>query len=89
MTGTSTPADPHENRAFLRRVTAAVSWGQGLDGYDLGILSVVITLAGAELGISTGWQGNDGTAVFRPVTPIARDAIAAFLYRFDSLELLD
>ncbi|TGO03927.1 Glycerol-3-phosphate ABC transporter, periplasmic glycerol-3-phosphate-binding protein [Serinibacter arcticus] len=42
----------------------------------------------ASVGISTGWQGNDGTAVFRPVTPIARDAIAAFLYRFDSLELL-
>ena len=42
----------------------------------------------ASVGVSTGWQGNDGTAVFRPVTPIARDAIAAFLYRFDALELL-
>ncbi|NAZ75732.1 MFS transporter [Kineococcus sp. T13] len=62
MTGTSAPADPRENRAFLRRVTAAVSWGQGLDGYDLGILSVVITLAGAELGISTGWLGLIGAS---------------------------
>lgn len=33
----------------------------------------------AATGISTGW--NDGT--FRPGQPIARDAMAAFLYRFD------
>lgn len=33
----------------------------------------------AESGVTTGWA--DGT--FRPVTPIARDAMAAFLYRFD------
>ena len=34
----------------------------------------------AATGISTGW--NDGT--FRPVQPIARDAMAAFLHRFDT-----
>jgi Glycosyl hydrolases family 2, TIM barrel domain/S-layer homology domain len=33
--------------------------------------------------IASGWVGNDGTALYRPVTPIARDAMAAFLYRFD------
>ncbi|PWD51055.1 hypothetical protein C8046_10740 [Serinibacter arcticus] len=39
----------------------------------------------AEVGISTGWAGNDGTTLFRPVTPIARDAIAAFLSRYHGL----
>ena len=32
----------------------------------------------ASTGISTGW--SDGT--YRPVTPIARDAMAAFIYRY-------
>lgn len=32
----------------------------------------------ASTGISTGWP--DGT--YRPVTPIARDAMAAFIYRY-------
>ncbi|GMA32591.1 GH92 family glycosyl hydrolase [Litorihabitans aurantiacus] len=35
----------------------------------------------AQEGISTGWAGGDGTAAFRPLEPIARDAMAAFLYR--------
>ncbi|MDO5534839.1 MAG: S8 family serine peptidase [Propionibacteriaceae bacterium] len=34
----------------------------------------------ADQGISTGWETPDG-AEYRPVTPIARDAIAAFIYR--------
>ncbi|MDY3048511.1 MAG: S8 family serine peptidase [Rothia sp. (in: high G+C Gram-positive bacteria)] len=33
----------------------------------------------ASVGISQGWE--DGT--YRPVTPIARDAMAAFIYRYD------
>lgn len=33
-------------------------------------------------GITTGWKMKDGTYQFRPVQPIARDAMAAFLYRF-------
>ena len=32
-----------------------------------------------SVGVTTGW--DDGT--FRPVTPIARDAMAAFIYRYD------
>ena len=32
-------------------------------------------------GISTGWARGDGTFEFRPLAPIARDAMAAFLYR--------
>ncbi|WP_284252449.1 Ig-like domain-containing protein [Litorihabitans aurantiacus] len=35
----------------------------------------------ARAGISTGWELPDGTREFRPVTPIARDAMAAFLFR--------
>lgn len=34
-------------------------------------------------GITTGWVMPDGTRQFRPTQPIARDAMAAFLYRFD------
>ncbi|GMA31534.1 S-layer homology domain-containing protein [Litorihabitans aurantiacus] len=32
--------------------------------------------------IATGWLGNDGTAIYRPTAPIARDAMAAFLFRY-------
>ena len=35
----------------------------------------------ASTGISTGWAGSNGTSTFRPVTPIARDAMAVFIYR--------
>ncbi|GMA31533.1 bifunctional metallophosphatase/5'-nucleotidase [Litorihabitans aurantiacus] len=31
--------------------------------------------------IATGWDNGDGTASFRPLDPIGRDAMAAFLYR--------
>ncbi|GMA30030.1 hypothetical protein GCM10025875_34680 [Litorihabitans aurantiacus] len=36
--------------------------------------------------IATGWVGNDGTALYRPTSPINRDAMAAFLHRFDERE---
>ncbi|PWD51365.1 hypothetical protein C8046_12530 [Serinibacter arcticus] len=35
----------------------------------------------SEKGISTGWDNGDGTFSFRPLEPIARDAMAAFLHR--------
>lgn len=34
-----------------------------------------------DSGLSTGWQMPDDTREFRPLQPIARDAMAAFLYR--------
>lgn len=37
----------------------------------------------ADQGISTGWDAGGGRKVFRPYEPITRDAMAAFLYRFD------
>jgi len=35
----------------------------------------------AAEGISSGWSEPDGTKTFRPLEPVARDAMAAFLYR--------
>ncbi|GAB3545628.1 hypothetical protein GCM10027404_04460 [Arthrobacter tumbae] len=35
----------------------------------------------AETGISTGWTETDGTRTYRPLLPINRDAMAAFMYR--------
>ncbi|MHA7276361.1 S-layer homology domain-containing protein [Arthrobacter sp. HLT1-21] len=32
--------------------------------------------------ISTGWAQDDGTRIFMPLSPVARDAMAVFLYRF-------
>ncbi|TGO05513.1 choice-of-anchor I family protein [Serinibacter arcticus] len=34
-------------------------------------------------GIATGWEGNDGRDLYQPLQPVARDAMAAFLWRFD------
>lgn len=36
----------------------------------------------ASKGISTGWSDASGCPTFRPVQPINRDAMAAFLYRY-------
>ncbi|MFJ4264868.1 S-layer homology domain-containing protein [Paenarthrobacter nicotinovorans] len=36
----------------------------------------------ADAGISTGWAGAGGLKEYRPLTGIARDAMAAFLYRY-------
>ena len=35
----------------------------------------------ASAGISTGWTEADGSTTFRPLTPVNRDAMAAFMYR--------
>jgi serine protease len=35
----------------------------------------------AQTGISSGWTEPDGSKTYRPLTPINRDAMAAFLYR--------
>lgn len=34
--------------------------------------------------ISTGWPESDGTRTFRPLQPVNRDAMAAFMFRFNS-----
>lgn len=35
----------------------------------------------AQTGVSSGWTESDGSKTYRPLTPISRDAMAAFLYR--------
>jgi hypothetical protein len=39
----------------------------------------------ASTGISTGWDGAGGTKLYKAVTPVNRDAMAAFMYRYDTL----
>ena len=41
----------------------------------------------ANSGVSTGWLLADGGREFRPVQPVARDAMAAFLYRYADVVL--
>ena len=38
----------------------------------------------ADRGVSTGWVNDDGTAEFRDLEPVNRDAMAAFMYRLSS-----
>ena len=40
----------------------ATAWGEGLDGYDLGIISVVVVLISKDLGISAGLLGLIGAS---------------------------
>lgn len=35
----------------------------------------------ADQGISTGWQAGDGSKTYQPLSPVNRDAMAAFMYR--------
>lgn len=35
----------------------------------------------AQKGISTGWEAGNGCRVFKPMEPVKRDAMAAFMYR--------
>ncbi|WP_410549397.1 S-layer homology domain-containing protein [Arthrobacter sp. SIMBA_036] len=39
----------------------------------------------ASTGISTGYTESDGSKTYRPLLPVARDAMAAFMYRFYQL----
>lgn len=50
------------DRGFLRRLTLATAWGEGLDGFDLGVLSVVLVPLSRELGISPVWAGLIGAS---------------------------
>lgn len=50
------------NKGFLRRLTLATAWGEGLDGFDLGVLSVVLVPLSKELGISPVWAGLIGAS---------------------------
>ena len=51
-----------ERRGFLRRMTAATALGEGLDGYDLGVISVVLPIASTQLGMTTVEEGLLGAS---------------------------
>ncbi|MCQ1953949.1 CAP domain-containing protein [Arthrobacter sp. zg-Y238] len=40
----------------------------------------------ADQGISTGWTEANGTRTYRALEPVKRDAMAAFMFRFDQKE---
>jgi putative MFS transporter len=50
------------DRGVLRRMTLATAWGEGLDGYDLGVLSVVLPLLTTGLGLTPVWAGLIGAS---------------------------
>lgn len=50
------------DKGFLRRLTLATAWGEGLDGFDLGVLSVVLMPLSRELGVSPVWAGLIGAS---------------------------
>src|SRR5690242_11823196 len=62
MSDTALPASVQENRGFLRRITLATAWGEGLDGYDLGIISVVLSMISKDLQITPGVLGLIGAS---------------------------
>jgi putative MFS transporter len=43
--------------AMLRRMTWATAVGEGLDGFDLGIIAVVLPLITTDLGLTPAWSG--------------------------------
>jgi putative MFS transporter len=50
------------DEGFLGRVTAATAFGEGLDGYDLGVISVVLPLASTALDLTTVEEGLLGAS---------------------------
>ena len=57
----SAPISP-ESRRFLRHVTAATAFGGGLDGFDLGVISVVILHINHDLELTPAMEGLVGAA---------------------------
>lgn len=51
-----------ERQGFLRRATAATAFGEGLDGYDLGTISVVLPLITSAFGMSSVEEGLIGAS---------------------------
>jgi putative MFS transporter len=62
MDATATAATEKRQGRFLRRLTLATAFGAGLDGYDLGIISVVLPAIAIDLAISDTWAGLIGAS---------------------------
>jgi putative MFS transporter len=56
------PEKVKSQKGFLRRITAATALGEGLDGYDLGIISVVLPAIAHELDLSVAMIGLIGAS---------------------------
>jgi putative MFS transporter len=56
------PEPVRSNKGFLRRLVAATALGEGLDGYDLGVISVVLPLISTEFGMSSLEDGLIGAS---------------------------
>jgi putative MFS transporter len=56
------PEQVKSQKGFLRRITAATALGEGLDGYDLGIISVVLPAIAKELSLSVAMLGLLGAS---------------------------
>ncbi|MBV9922654.1 MAG: MFS transporter [Pseudonocardia sp.] len=48
---------PGRDMGMLRRMTWATAIGEGLDGFDLGIIAVVLPLITTDLGLTPVWSG--------------------------------
>ncbi|WP_375492711.1 MFS transporter [uncultured Jatrophihabitans sp.] len=55
-------SEPAIDHGFLRRLTLAASWGEGLDGFDLGIISVVLVSLTPDLGVGPVMAGLLGAS---------------------------
>jgi putative MFS transporter len=62
MIASAATATDRRQRRFLRRLTLATAWGEGLDGYDLGIISVAILSISQDLDVSSIWAGLIGAS---------------------------
>lgn len=58
---TTTDLTPTQ-RGFLRRVNLTCAWGEGVDGFDLGILAAVLPLIITQLGLSPVEAGLIGAS---------------------------
>ena len=56
------PQEVKVKKGFLRRITAATALGEGLDGYDLGIISVVLPAIAHELNLGVLMLGLIGAS---------------------------
>ncbi len=79
-----TPVNRDAMAAFMYRLAGSPTWEPPAQSPFLDVTPTTqfykeITWL-ADQGISTGWQVAGGTE-YRPVTPVNRDAMAAFMYR--------